>query len=291
VTVVRAGAQFAIPVVTFAVGLGAGELRTATLRRQRRLLGRALLATLLVVPVLTVLLAKVLPIPPDVRAGLMTAGVAVGPVAALRPAGKAGKGESDAAYALALNLTLLLASLLYVPLAVKAIDLAFHRDLQVSMPAVLRPVILAELVPLLAGLAVAWLVPRSAARLAAPAAIAGNVLLACVALLVLALLWRGVLRIGGAGLLATGAAAAAAISVGHALGGPRPGTRVVLAAFSAMKFPAMALVIATAAQQGRRALPVVLAYLLTSGAAVFLYGVLRRVVSGARTARPAPAGA
>lgn len=287
-TVVRAGAQLAIPLVTFAVGLGASELRTSTLRRQRRLLARALVATLLIVPVLTVLLAKVLPVAPEVRAGLMTAGVAVGPVAALR---RANKSDGDTDYALALNLTLLLASILYVPLAAKAVDLVFHRDLQVSLPAVLRPVIFVELLPLLAGLGMARLVPQSAARLVKSVALAGNAVLGCVVLLVLALLWRGMFGMGRAGLLATGAAAVTAITVGHALGGPSQRTRMVLAAFSAMRFPAMALVLATATQQGKSALPAVVGYLLASSAAVGVYGVLRRVASGARAARTAPAGA
>jgi BASS family bile acid:Na+ symporter len=280
VAVVRTGAQMAIPLVTFAVGLGAGSLRPAALRRQRRLVGRSLLAALVVVPVVTMLLAGLLPVAPEVRAGLLTMAIAVGPAAALR---RVGRGNGDADYALGLNLALLLAGLIYMPLAAKLVGAVFHRDVHVALRAVLRPVLLVELVPLLAGLGLAWFVPRAAARLIQPVTVAANVLLAVIVVLVLALLWRPVFRIGGAGLFATAAAAALAIIVGHVLGGPSPRTRMFLASFCAMKFPAMAIVIATATQLGKRVLPVIVAYVFVSGAALVVYGALGRVT------KPGPA--
>jgi BASS family bile acid:Na+ symporter len=288
VTVVRACAQVAIPLVTFAVGLSAVALRSSAPGRQRGLLGRSLLAMLLVVPAVTIALVKVVPVAPEVRTGLMSVGIAVGPAAAL---GKSGRAEGDAEYALSLNLTLLLAGLLYVPLAAALVSVAFPRDLAVSARDVLRPVLTVELAPVLAGLGLARLAPRAAARLARPVSRAGNVVLGVVGLMVLALVWRAMLRIGGAGLLVVAAAALAGVVAGHALGGPSRRTRMVLASFAAVRFPAMALVVAAAAQQGRRALPVIAAYLLTSSAALGAYGLLRKVASSARSPRPAPAGA
>jgi BASS family bile acid:Na+ symporter len=287
VTVVRTGAQVAIPIVTFAVGLGAGSLRLPALRKQRGLLGRSLLAVLVLVPAATVLLATVLRLAPEVRAGLLTMAVAVGPAAALR---KVGRGNGDADYAVGLNLMLLLASLLYVPLAVKLVGTAFHHDAYVPLRFVLRPLILMELVPLLAGLGLAWLAPRTASQLAKPASIAGNVLLGLVVLMVLALVWHPMLRIGGAGLFATAAAAVLAIAIGHALGGASPRSRMFLASFCAIRFPAMAIVIATATPLGKRVLPVIVAYVLASSVSLVIYGALRRAVSpAAATPRTAPA--
>jgi BASS family bile acid:Na+ symporter len=289
VAVVRTGAQVAIPLVTFAVGLGAGSLRPAVLRTQRRLIGRSLLAALVIVPIGTVLLASVLPVASEVRAGLLTMAIAIGPAAALR---RVGRGNGDADYALGLNLALLLAGLVYIPIAAKLLGALFHRDLHVTLRAVVRPVILAELVPLLAGLSVVWFAPRAAERLVKPVAIAANVVLALVVVLVLALLWRPVFRIGGGGLFAMAAAAILAIIVGHVLGGPAPRTRMFLASFCAIKFPAMAIVIATTTPLGKRVLPVIVAYVFVSSAALVVYGALRRAAKpAAATPRAAPARA
>jgi BASS family bile acid:Na+ symporter len=290
VTVVRACAQVAIPLIAFSVGLGSKVLHPEAFARQRGLLGRSLLATLLIVPVATVLLVKLLPVSPEVRGGLLTMAVAVGPVAALR---RVGKGNGDIEYALGLNLFLLAISVVYVPIAVKILGSLFHRDIHVPILAVLKPVMIVQLVPLVAGLIVARLSPRVAAKLLKPASITGNALLGLVGIAIVALLWRPMVRIGAGGLLATLAAAILAIIVGHTLGGPTPRTRVVLASFCAVKFPMIAIVIATATQMGKRVLPVIMAYLLISLLAVVVYGLILKAVGprGAATPRAAHAGA
>jgi BASS family bile acid:Na+ symporter len=291
VTVVRAGAQVAIPLVSFAVGLSAASVRPAALRKQRGLLGRSLLAVLVVVPVVTVLLAAVLRLPAEARAGLLTMAVAVGPVAALR---KVGRGNGDADYALGLNLLVLLAGLLYLPLSVGLVGAIFHRDVHVPLRAVLRPVLLVQLVPLMAGLGLAWLAPRAAARLTKPASTAGNVLLGAIVLIVFALVWRPMLHLGSGSLFAVAATAALAIAAAHALGGPSPRSRMVLASFCAVRFPAMGIVVATATPLGKRVLPVLAAYVLVSSASLVVYGLMRRAVKPAvatSSRRAATAGA
>jgi BASS family bile acid:Na+ symporter len=290
VTVAKACAQVAIPLIAFSVGLGSKAMHPESFTRQRGLLARSLLATLLVVPLATVLLVKLLPVTPEVRGGLLTMAVSVGPVAALR---RVGKGNGDTDYALGLNLFLLAISIVYVPIAVKALGAMFHRDIYVPILAVLKPVMIVQLVPLVAGLIVARVSPRVAGKLLKPASIAGNVLLGLVAIAIVALLWRPMVRIGAGGLLATGAAAILAIIVGHTMGGPTARTRMVLASFCAVKFPLIAIVIATVSQMGKRVLPVIMAYLLISVLAVVVYGLILKAVGprGAATARPAHAGA
>ena len=81
-------------------------------------------------------------------------------------------------------------------------------------------------------------------------------------MLVLALIATGkfLVAVGGVGWLVAAAVAVGAVVIGHVLGGPDPGSRGVVAAASAMRFPALALVLAAALPGGKRVIPVVLVY-------------------------------
>jgi len=62
-----------------------------------------------------------------------------------------------------------------------------------------------------------------------------------------------------------------ALAVGHIGGRKDPNTRGMLVAFSAMRFPALALLLAHAAPRGRQFTPVILAYVLCTFALVTVY--------------------
>ena len=73
------------------------------------------------------------------------------------------------------------------------------------------------------------------------------------------------------------ALAAGAVTLGHLNGGPLPSTRRVLAAFCALRFPALALALGTLSQEPERITPIVLAYVVVSAVAVTVYlGIARR---------------
>ena len=130
------------------------------------------------------------------------------------------------------------------------------------------------MLPLLLGLGAARLSPRLAAA-AGPwlNRILIAVLFAVVAIALLAT-WKRLADIGGLGLLVALAIAVGAVIIGHLLGGPNPESRGVVAAASAMRFPALALVLAAALPQGQRVIPVVLAYVLAAFAATTVYGAI-----------------
>jgi hypothetical protein len=63
------------------------------------------------------------------------------------------------------------------------------------------------------------------------------------------------------------------------MGGPDPGTRAVVAAASVMRFPALALALASVTRQARQLIPVIVAYVVTSFVLLVVYGLVmsRRV--------------
>ena len=131
------------------------------------------------------------------------------------------------------------------------------------------------LIPLLLGLGAARLSPRLAAA-AGPwlDRILIAVLFAVVAIALLAT-WKRLADIGGLGLARSPWPSLSGRSSSvTSLGGPDPESRGVVAAASAMRFPALALVLAAALPQGQRVIPVVLAYVLAAFAATTVYGAI-----------------
>jgi BASS family bile acid:Na+ symporter len=274
-----------IPLASFTTGLLAPkpERGQAGLWRRPGQLARDLLAVLILVPLWVVLLVVALPLSPAVRSGLLVATLAVGigPVSSMK---RMGANTPSAREALELNLVVLVISLAFVPLAFVALAAAFHADAVVGAGAVAKVVLGRALVPVLLGLGAARLWPRFAASAGPRLAKVINAVLLVVVLAAIALTWRQLVALGGAGWLACALAALGAIVIGHALGGPEAGTRAVVAAASAMRFPALALVLATATRQGRRLIPVILAYVIS---ALVLLGVYGLAMSRRRRGREA----
>jgi BASS family bile acid:Na+ symporter len=281
-----------IPLASFTTGLqaskpGAGESR---LWRRPGQLSRDLLAVLILVPLWVLLLVAVLPLAPAVRGGLLIAAVAVGigPVAGMKRMGGATPAAREA---LDLNLVVLVISLVFVPVAFAALAALFRRDLHVGVGAVAKVVLGRALVPLLLGLGAARLWPRFSASVGPWLMKIVNVMLLVVLVLALIATWKQLAGVGGFGWLAAAAAALGAIVIGHLLGGPDPASRGVVAAASAMRFPALALVLAAVAPLGRTMIPVVLVYVAVAFLLLTAYGSLmarhqRKTEEARRTITP-----
>jgi BASS family bile acid:Na+ symporter len=278
-----------IPLASFTTGLKAPRPGGSDERLWRRsgLLLRALLAGLILVPLWVLFLVRVLPLSPPLRAGLLLSAIAVGigPAASMK---RMGEGTAMARLALELNLVVLILSLVFVPVAFAALVALYHVDFHLRIGAVAKVVLGRALIPLLLGLVAARRAPRLAAAAGPWLLKIVNVVLLIVVLFALIVTGKHLLAVGGVGWLACALTAVGAVVIGHALGGPDPGTRAVVAAESALRFPALALVLADALPQRARVLPVVLAYVLAALLAVTIYGVLmaRRV----RRRKPAVVG-
>jgi len=272
-----------IPLASFTTGLRAPPSGIVQERLWRRpgQLARALLAILVLVPLWIVFLVKAVPLAPGVPAGLLIAAIAVGigPVGGMQ---RMGGGTAAARDALDLNLVVLVLSLAFVPLAFAALVAMFHADLHLGVWPVAKVVLGRALVPLLVGLALARWQPRFAAS--AGPWLSKIITVGVLALVVVALLatWRQLAGVGAGGWAACLAAAVGAVIIGHALGGPDPATRAVVAAASTMRFAALALALASVHPNAKRVVPVVIAYVLCALVSITAYGALtaRQVRSG-----------
>jgi BASS family bile acid:Na+ symporter len=264
-----------IPLAAFTTGLQApraGQGEERLWRRPGQLL-RDLLAVLILVPLWAVLLVLIVPASPIVRGGLLIAvlAVGIGPVAGMKRMGKA---SPHAHEALDLNLVVLVLSMVFVPVAFALVALVFHRDLHVGVWAVAKVVLGRALLPLLLGVGAARLFPRAASAAGPWLMKILNIALLAVLVLALAATAKFLVGVGGMAWLLSAAVAIGAVLIGHLLGGPDPESRGVVAAASAMRFPALALVLAAALPGGRRVIPVVIVYVVVSFIATTVYGIV-----------------
>jgi predicted Na+-dependent transporter len=186
------------------------------------------------------------------------------------------------------NVILLLVCIPFLPLAVAALGKLFGREVSIGMGAVAGVVVPTQLLPLALGLLIARLRPRLAARLIRPVTMLGNVLLGALALVLIVALAKRIVGVGATGLVAAFLLAAAGVTIGHLFGGRRPQPRLALAAFSALRFPALALLLATKLPAGPRIVPAIFAYLLVSAAVLGLYYAGVRLLARRRGGEAGP---
>jgi BASS family bile acid:Na+ symporter len=104
-----------------------------------------------------------------------------------------------------------------------------------------------------------------------------NIALAVLLVVAIAATWRRLATIGGTAWVAAAVAACGAVLIGHLVGGPDPETREVVAVASVMRFPALSLTLAAALPgDGKRVIPVVVAYVFAAFVAMTLYGLVTR---------------
>jgi bile acid:Na+ symporter, BASS family len=283
--VLRATLAVAIPLASFTTGLRASATGADSLWRRPMRLGSVLLAILVVVPVWALLVLKVMPLAPPARTGILLAvlSTGLGPIAGMNRT----RAESAAARrALELNVAVLVASVLFVPAAFFGLAALFHRDVTLGWGAVGRVVLIRALLPCALGMLVARLEPRAAGRLDRPCAIAVNVVGLVILAVVLLVAGRLLAGVSASVWIACAAIAAGAVIIGHLWAGDDQALRPALATEAVMRFPALALLLATATGQRALLLPNVLAYLLVSLAAEAAYRALgkRRTRHGRQAA-------
>lgn len=276
-----------IPLASFSTGVLAprpGRGETRLWRRPGQLL-RDLLAILVVVPGWVLALVLIAPVTPLVRGGLIiaTLAVGIGPVAGMKRMGPAAPSAREA---LDLNIIVLVVSLAFVPLTFALLATLIHRDVHLGVGAVAKVVLGRALVPLLLGLGVARLSPRFAASVGPWLMKIVNIALVVLVFAALAVTWKQLAAIGAVGWIVCAVAVVGSLIIGHLLGGPDPSSRGVVAAASVMRFPALALALASVTTAGRGLVPVVLVYVVLAVLAVSVYGA---VVGRWRRRRPASA--
>jgi len=214
------------------------------LLRRPGLLARSLLAMNVILPVIAACIAVGLGLPPATILALIA--LAVSPVPPILP-NKQIKAGGTASYAVGLLAISALLAILFVPLDVDVLARLFRREVSVAPVAVAVLVAKTVLVPLLLGMGTRAAVPTFAERLAPPLSSGATVLMLVAFLPVVVVAWpRLVAQVGDFTVVAIVLVTLVGLLVGHALGGPDPGDRTVLALSTATRHPGVAVAVARA---------------------------------------------
>jgi BASS family bile acid:Na+ symporter len=261
--------QISIIAIVFGFGLKATPNDLLYLLRRPGLLARSLLAVFVIMPIITVLLARTFDFLPTVEIALIA--LSISPLPPLLPR-KEGKAGGVGSYGLGLMATLALLSILIVPAAVQILAYISGRSFEIAPSAVGNLMLKMVLGPLAAGMAARALVPALAARIAGPVNTLALILaaLGLLPLLVVALpaMWG---LVGDGTIVAMAIFALAGLAVGHFLGGPEPEEAVVLALSTASRHPAIALSIAAAAVPEERFGATILLYIIVTAIVAIPY--------------------
>ena len=258
--------QVSILCTVFGFGLRASADDLLYLVRRPGLLLRSLLAVFVIMPVVAIALAKMF----DFRAviEIVLVALAVSPMPPLLPR-KEIKAGGSSSYSLGLMAMLALLAIGAVPLSLAIVGRLIGRSFGMAAGDIARVVVIATLLPLLAGIAVRALLPGVAGRLEKPVGLLVKVLLPLAVVALLAGAWRAVwAAVGDGTVLAIVAFVVAGLLAGHLMGGPDPNHSVVLALSSACRHPAIALSIASTNFPGQQ-----------FGGAIILYVIVSTVVA------------
>lgn len=243
--------------------------------RRPRLLLRALLAVVVVVPLVAALLVALLPLKESVEIAIVLMAVSPLPPIVLAKEIRFG-GRKPYAYGLLVAVALL--SIVTVPAAVAILAWLFDAHAAVAPMAVAQLVFVSLFVPLGLGLGLRALAPGPAVR-AAPLVgkfAMGLLALACLPVLVTAA--PELARLVGDGtVLVILAVVLAGLVAGHVLGGPEPHDRVALALSCATRHPGIAMLVASANSLGDQVRATVLLFVIVGLLAALPYQLwLRR---------------
>jgi BASS family bile acid:Na+ symporter len=236
--------QVSILLTVFSFGLRATIDDILYVLRRPSLLGRSLVAMFVIMPIFAVALARTFELRRSVEIVLVA--LAISPIPPLLP-GREQKAAGDPPYALGLMVIVGALAIAFVAGEVDLLGRYVMRPFAMSSAAVAGVVLRAILLPLAAGLMCREWLPAVAARITKPVELIARVLLVIGALAVLVKALPAVLSLVGNGtILAMAAFIVAGLAVGHALGGPGEGDRLVLALSTASRHPGIALAVAKA---------------------------------------------
>jgi BASS family bile acid:Na+ symporter len=257
------------------IGLSATWRDTTFLLRERGLLFRSLLSMFVVMPVIVAVVAQLSNLPEAVKIALVA--IAIAPVPPILPRREL-KAGGHSGYAVGLLAVGALIAIVYVPLAVEILDRIFGRHGDVSPLTIGKIVLITILAPLLIGMAVRQWAPRAAEKGAGPVLAIGMILLVAACIPLLMATWRAIVALFGDGtVLIIALVAAGGLLLGHALGGPRPEDRIVLALSTASRHPAVALAAATSGvMETKSELAAILLYVVVSVLVSLPYVMWRR---------------
>ena len=234
--------QVALFASALTLGFKANRAEPFFLFRHPGLLVRTFLAMYVVVPMVTVAVLGLVPLPLEVKIGLVL--LAISSAVTTAPKQMLALGGNPP-YVFSLLISMSLVAVITVPLSLAILTaLPLAADASVPPLQVAKVVALTFLVPLAAGALVGRLVPRFAERIDKPLSAAAGYALPLVLLSLLVLNFSGVWDIGLPSFLVIAGLSGVALAAGHWLGGPNPGDRASLAIATCSRHTGMAALIA-----------------------------------------------
>jgi BASS family bile acid:Na+ symporter len=238
---IRAALLLSMFCVVFSLGLEARPSDAVFLLRRPGLLLRSLVAMNVVMVVFAIAVSVAFKLGPEVKVTLLA--LAVSPVPPLLPRNSR-KAGAQTPYGIGLLFAAVLAAIIIVPVSIEILGRLFGVSAHMPLGKIEPIVLLNALLPLLAGMLVHEIAPDFATRIAGPFGKGAWILLLLVFLPVLifkaSAMWA---MLGNGVVLVLAAFSLAGILVGHALGGPDPEERTVLALATCARHPGIALAI------------------------------------------------
>lgn len=242
------------------VGLNAEKGDLGYVLRRPALLGRAVLAVLIIPPLAAAALVWFLPLTPAVKAGIML--MVIAPVPPLVPGAQLGLG-AHRSYAYGVYVAMVLLTLISVPLVFDLTSRLFGRSDTAPVATIAGTVLLGVIAPLAVGVLIRHLAPGFAVK-AAPIIYKLSMLLILVAFLLIVVgIWPAIVHLVGNGTLAAMAVVVMiCLAGGHLLGGPEPVDRATLAVAASTRHPGIAMALASANFTDKQVTAAVLLFLL-----------------------------
>jgi bile acid:Na+ symporter, BASS family len=263
-SVVMVALQLSLGLLVLSIGLHTRPGDALFLFRHPALFARSVLAINVIMPVFVVWVAFVFALKAPVMLALLA--LSMSPMPPFLPV-SAAKAGGEISYTVALLAAESALAIVLVPLATWILGLLLQTEIHMSAGVVAKIVVAGILLPLALGAGLRQYAPHTADRIARPVNAAAIALLAAgfIPLLVVVFLPM-VSLIGNGTIVAIIAIAIIGLGVGHALGGPDPKHRPVLALATASRHPAVAIAIASAAFPEAKLAPaaIVLAMLTTA---------------------------
>jgi len=256
------------------VGLGVVLTDLRGLRAQKWLLARALLCALVVMPAIALVSARLFALPREAAIGIALMAIAPGAPVALRRSIDAGANRT---FAPALQVLIVLAAVVSMPTWVASLNHVYSGHASAEPGALARQVLVAQVLPLAVGIVLRLARPGLADWLDGRLGRLAAALVIALTLVVLVNVWSPVVDAGLRVAAAIAFITAATLAAGHALGGPDPAARPVVAICSAGRNPGLALLVATANGATPPMIATVLAYVVVSGVMIVGYVLWRRV--------------
>lgn len=258
------------------IGVNQSFEQLTSLWRQPEVLVRSLIAVLVLVPAVVILLLKVFDLPPEVATGLAVLAAAPGAPLTTKRSQMA---AADANYITSLQLSLALLAVVVTPCILAVFYAVFELATERVTPLdVATQIARVTFLPVIIGLLFQRYAPKRAAVIGNPLNIAANVLflllvVALIAALAIVPELRAKLLLGWPTVAAIVITAAAALAIGHFLGGPSLGHRAGLAVASIARNIGLALFMVGLSEGGEEMIPTLLAYMLLGSAVAIPYSL------------------